>query len=75
VAGETLVPGQAEISDVNEQYELQVPEEDYTTVGGFVFGLLGRLPQVGDRVSGGGATWTVREMDGRRIAMLEMTRE
>ncbi|MBA4071437.1 MAG: HlyC/CorC family transporter [Gemmatimonas sp.] len=75
VAGVTLVPGQAEIGDVNEQYELLVPEEDYTTVGGFVFGLLGRLPQVGDRVSGGGATWTVREMDGRRIAILEMTRE
>ncbi|MHB0963104.1 MAG: hemolysin family protein [Gemmatimonadaceae bacterium] len=75
VAGETLVPGQAEIGDVNEQYELQIPEEDFTTVGGFVFGLLGRLPQVGDRVSGGGATWTVREMDGRRIAILEMTRE
>lgn len=75
VAGETLVPGQAEIGDVNEQYELHVPEGDFTTVAGFVFGLLGRLPQVGDRVSGGGATWTVREMDGRRIAILEMTRE
>ncbi|MFA6169104.1 MAG: transporter associated domain-containing protein, partial [Gemmatimonadaceae bacterium] len=75
LAGETLVPGQAEIGDVNEQYALQIPEEDFTTVGGFVFGLLGRLPQVGDRVSGGGATWTVREMDGRRIAILEMTRE
>jgi CBS domain containing-hemolysin-like protein len=75
VAGETLVPGQAEIGDVNEQYGLRIPEEDFTTVAGFVFGLLGRLPQVGDRVSGGGATWTVREMDGRRIAILEMTRD
>lgn len=75
VAGVTLVPGQAEIGDVNEQYDLAVPADDYTTVGGFVFGLLGRLPQVGDRVSGGGATWVVREMDGRRIAILEMTRE
>ena len=73
--GETLVAGQAEIGDVNEQHGLHVPDDDYTTVGGFVFGLLGRLPAVGDRVSGGGATWTVREMDGRRIAMLEMTRE
>ena len=73
--GETLVPGQAEIGDVNAQHRLQIPEVDYTTVGGYVFGLLGRLPQVGDRVSGGGASWTVRAMDGRRIAMLEMVRE
>ena len=73
--GETLVPGQAEIGDVNDQYGLHVSDDDYTTVGGYVFGLLRRLPQVGDRVSGGGASWTVREMDGRRIAILQMVRE
>ncbi len=70
--GEALLPGLAEIGDVNEQHGLHVPDDDYTTIGGFVFGALGRLPQAGDRVSGGGATWTVREMDGRRIAQLEM---
>ncbi len=73
--GEALVPGLAEIGDVNEQHGLHLSDDDYTTVGGFVFGALGRLPQVGDRVSGGGATWTVREMDGRRIAQLEMKRD
>ncbi len=73
--GEALLSGQAEIGDVNEQHGLQVPEDSYTTVGGFVFGALGRLPKVGDRVRGGGATWTVREMDGRRIAMLAMKRD
>jgi CBS domain containing-hemolysin-like protein len=73
--GETLVPGQAEIGDINAQHGLHIPDTDYTTVGGYVFGLIGRLPQVGDKVSGGGATWTVRDMDGRRIAIVEMTRE
>ena len=73
--GETLVAGNAEIGDVNAQYKLSIPEDDFTTVGGFVFGLFGRLPQVGDRVSGAGASWTVREMDGRRIAVLQMVRE
>jgi len=73
--GDTLVPGQMEIADLNEAHGLHVPEEDYTTVGGFVFGALGRLPQVGDRVTGGGASWTVKEMDGRRIAIVEMKRD
>ena len=73
--GNTLVPGQMEIADLNEAHGLHVPEEDFTTVGGFVFGALGRLPQVGDRVSGGGASWTVKEMDGRRIAIVEMKRD
>jgi CBS domain containing-hemolysin-like protein len=74
-SGEALIPGQAEIGDINEQHALNVPDADYTTVGGYVFGLLGRLPRPGDVVSGGGATWTVREMDGRRIAVLEMKKE
>ncbi len=74
-SGELLLSGQAEIGDVNSQYGLHVPDDDYTTIGGFVFGLIGRLPQVGDRVSGGGAAWTVREMDGRRIATLQLDRE
>ncbi|MFI5309675.1 MAG: hemolysin family protein [Gemmatimonadales bacterium] len=68
----TVVAGATNIRDVNGQFELTVPEEDYTTIGGYVFGALGRLPVVGDRVTGGGATFTVREMDGRRIEALSL---
>jgi putative hemolysin len=70
--GETLVPGATPIREVNERYGLAVPEEDYTTLGGYVFGVLGRLPAVGDRVAGGGAMFVVREMEGRRIAMMAL---
>ena len=70
--GETLVEGAAVIREVNETYGLTVPEEDYTTLGGYVFGVLGRLPVVGDRVSGGGASFIVRAMDGRRIETLAL---
>jgi CBS domain containing-hemolysin-like protein len=69
-AGEIVVPGSTNIGELNDQYELTVPDDDYTTIGGFVFGALGRLPQIGDRVSAGGATFTVRQMDGRRIETL-----
>jgi len=65
--GETLVPGSMHIGESNERFGLTVPQDDYTTIGGFVFGSLGRLPVVGDRVVAGGAVFTVREMDGRRI--------
>lgn len=67
-----LVPGDANISELNAELDLTIPEEDYTTVGGFVFGMLGRLPVAGDRVTGGGAHFTVREMDGRRIRTLSV---
>jgi CBS domain containing-hemolysin-like protein len=65
-----LIPGSTNVADLNERFGLNVPEEDYTTIGGFVFGSLGRLPVVGDRVAAGGAVFTVREMEGRRIEML-----
>ena len=68
--GEVVVPGVTHIGELNDRYGLSVPDEDYTTVGGFVFGLLGRLPVVGDRVTAGGAHLTVREMAGRRIESL-----
>jgi CBS domain containing-hemolysin-like protein len=71
-AGEVVVPGSTHIGELNDQYGLSIPDDDYTTIGGFVFGALGRLPAVGDRVSAGGATLTIREMDGRRVESLSL---
>jgi CBS domain containing-hemolysin-like protein len=71
-SGETQVPGSTHIGELNEHFGLSVPDEDYTTIGGYVFGVLGRLPVVGDRVTAGGAIFTVREMDGRRIESLSV---
>ncbi len=73
--GEVLIEGAMNIREANETYTLTIPEEDYTTVGGYVFGVLGRLPVVGDRVTGGGATFVVRAMDGRRIETLAVERQ
>jgi CBS domain containing-hemolysin-like protein len=68
--GETIVSGATSISEFNEQFGTTIPEEDYTTVGGYVFGELGRLPVVGDRLTVGDATFIVQEMDGRKIDSL-----
>jgi len=65
-----VVAGSTNIGELNERFGLNVPDEDYTTIGGFVFGSLGRLPVIGDRVTAGNAVFTVREMDGRRIESL-----
>jgi CBS domain containing-hemolysin-like protein len=70
--GEVLVAGSSAISDVNDQFNLTVPDEDYTTIGGYVFGAIGRLPVPGDRAEGGGATWVVRSMVGRRVETLAL---
>jgi CBS domain containing-hemolysin-like protein len=65
-----IVPGGTNIGELNERFGLSVPEDDYTTIGGYIFGALGRLAVVGDRITAGGAVFTVRGMDGRRIDSL-----
>ncbi len=66
----TLVPGSMNIGEFNERFALHVPDADYTTIGGVVFGALGRLPVAGDRVTVHGASFTVKELEGRRIETL-----
>lgn len=68
-----VLRGDTEIEDVNKRFGLKLSEDDYTTIGGFVFGELGRLPKSGDRIQVKGATFVVTDMDGRRVGKLKMT--
>ncbi|HEY8295506.1 MAG TPA: hemolysin family protein [Micrococcaceae bacterium] len=67
--GEWYFPGLMRPDEVSEQIPgLSVPDESsYETVGGFMMAVLGRIPQVGDRVEIDGGTLDVERMDGRRI--------
>jgi CBS domain containing-hemolysin-like protein len=62
-----VLPGSTPIDEVNETYGLGLDDADYTTLGGLLFGALGRLPRVGDRVTVNGAAFEIVAMDGRRV--------
>jgi magnesium and cobalt exporter, CNNM family len=68
-----VIPGGTEVSDLNRNYGLRLDDTDYTTIGGVVFGKLGRLPRVGDRVELPGAAIEVVEMEGRRVGKVRLT--
>jgi CBS domain containing-hemolysin-like protein len=72
--GEVLVSGDLNVGELNERLGLAVPEEEFATIGGYIFGTLGRVPRVGDRVTAGGATFTVRSVDGRRAEQIAVKR-
>ena len=61
------VPGDTKIEDLNTKFGFQITELHYQTVGGFVFGRLGRLPKEGDRVRAQDLTLIVVGMEGRRV--------
>jgi len=70
--GEILLSGAYSISELNERFDLELPDEDYTTVGGFVLGRLGRVARVDDEVTIRGGMLRVLEMHGRRIARMSL---
>lgn len=56
------------VDDLNDQFELKLPEdEDYDTVGGFVFTRLGFIPKAGQTFQYEGLTFTVLSAEARRI--------
>jgi len=70
--GDVLVDGGAGVDEVNARFGLQLPRGDFDTIGGLVFGELGRLPRLGDEVSIDGACLRVEQLDERRIVRLRL---
>jgi CBS domain containing-hemolysin-like protein len=66
--------GTLSLIDARSDHQLQIPEGDWTTLGGYVFSQLGRLPKVGDRVAIPDGELEVVAMDGRRVAALRVHR-
>ncbi|HEX2426340.1 MAG TPA: transporter associated domain-containing protein, partial [Gaiellaceae bacterium] len=69
------IDGTFPIDDFNERFRTDLPDEDYHTVAGFVFGLLGRAAEPGDEVSHDGLHFQVVDVEGSRIDRLAVTFE
>jgi CBS domain containing-hemolysin-like protein len=67
------IDGRLPVEEFNERFERELPDDDYHTVGGVVFGELGRAPQVGDTVEIDDATFEVAAVDGTRILYVQVT--
>ena len=66
------VDGTFPIDDFNEQFQVAMPDDDYHTLAGFVFGQLGRAPEPGDECDWNGLRFKVIEVEGTRIEKLEI---
>jgi putative hemolysin len=71
-AGGPLLDGAMPISDFNTEYDEALDDTEYNTIGGYVFGQIGRLPRPGDRVPIGTRTLEVVDMEGRRGRTLRL---
>ncbi len=72
--GSVLVDGMVPIDDVNELLSVDLPTEDFDTLGGFVVGLLGRAPNPGEEVTHGKLRMIAHEVDHRRLVRVQIYR-
>ncbi len=68
--GSVLVDARLDVEELLDHFELPRPEGKYESVGGLLIHLLGRVPQVDDRVTVDNLELTVTAADERRAKMV-----
>ena len=71
--GDYLVDGAMSVSDLGDLLELELPDEDWDTVAGFVFGTLGHVPVPGESVELDGWRFAAETVEGRRIRQVRVS--
>lgn len=65
--GDLIFHGRINLDDFNEVMGSHLHSEDADTLGGFLFGRIGRVPKVGERVEEDGLILIIEQIVGRRI--------
>ena len=70
------IDGMSAVSEVDELLGIELPEGEYETVAGYLMSVLGRVPEAYEHptVEYGGYSFTVAEMDERRIVRITVER-
>ena len=67
------IVGTYNLAEFNESFQSTLPQNDYDTVGGYVFGLFGRIPRSGESTTIDRFKFRVEKMKGSRILSLFLT--
>jgi len=68
------VDGKMSIDEVNEILDVELPDEEWDSVGGLMLGLMGSIPDEGEEVAFQNLTFTAEKVNGRRIVKILITR-
>jgi magnesium and cobalt transporter len=66
------VSGSVTISDLNDETGLKLPEQEFETVGGLIYDLVGSLPEKGRAVDYHNVTFVVDQVQGQRIVKVKL---
>jgi putative hemolysin len=71
--GDYLVEGGVQVEDLNDVLDTSLPDEEWDTVGGLLFGTLEHVPERGESVELEGWRFAAEELDGRRVKMVRVS--
>ena len=71
-ANRYVIDGRADIGKVNGKIGVRLPEDEFETLGGFVLGLFGRLPEEGDQIRYDDLLFTVLRLRRNRISRIRV---
>lgn len=69
-----VVSGSTSIDEINSLVGLQLDSEEFNTIGGFLFGLFGHLPKVGEQVKFRNVRLLILEMESKKIEKIKITK-
>ena len=70
--GESLVDAGMSIEDFNDHFHVDLPDTEFDTVGGYLFGVLEHVPVVGETLEIEGWRFIVESLEGRRITEVRL---
>lgn len=73
IDGSYIIEGNAPLEKMQKRFHLPIKGQGYTTIGGLIFGLLGREPRIGDKIWISHKSFEVKSIEGKRIKELILT--
>lgn len=73
--GSVLIDARANVEELEEHFDLEIPRDKFDTVGGYLFHLIGSVPAPGEQISDHGLKLLVVESDERRISKVQVWRD
>lgn len=67
-----LLSAKVNIDEINERYNLDIPSEEFNTIGGYIFGMLGRVPKINDKIQVDNCTFTIKTMDSYKMQYIKL---
>ncbi|GMQ94288.1 MAG: hypothetical protein BMS9Abin12_1775 [Acidimicrobiia bacterium] len=74
VDGAWLVDARLDVDDLAEVVGVELPSDEWDTVGGLVLELAGRVPEEGESFDHDGLVFTADSVQGRRVAKVRVSR-